>query len=369
MILSKTLRSHQIRTLSNLSHTSLSHLPLNPKQHHTEPHLISSTIPTSIFSRNISLSSQFRHEFATQNPNHNSKKPLEAFFTEAIGLSKPDTEDGHDEKKELKKSLQKLEEELRRSKKDPSKETTTSSNSFSKKPLETLFTEAIGLSKIGEEIDINEIENDGRESQKGLKTLSSFFLSNDQRGKLIKESKKLEESMDFKQLSSDMAEFAAYLHSKGYLKTANFLQNNKFDVSCFENSFGRDYLKFAAENFARDHREIHKWLPDKDLKTVAQFGCPSLGRKNIFSAKSMRLFYGIQEETVCNKCVLKESCKFVNQSVWKKGAKNMDLIAVMRVVTLYGLEAIPTQLEVPDDVKNAVNRLLKEVVRLSKIES
>ncbi|XP_024960347.1 uncharacterized protein LOC112500954 isoform X2 [Cynara cardunculus var. scolymus] len=345
MILSKTLRSHQIRTLSNLSHTSLSHLPLNPKQHHTEPHLISSTIPTSIFSRNISLSSQFRHEFATQNPNHNSKKPLEAFFTEAIGLSKPDTEDGHDEKKELKKSLQKLEEELRRSKKDPSKETTTSSNSFSKKPLETLFTEAIGLSKIGEEIDINEIENDGRESQKGLKTLSSFFLSNDQRGKLIKESKKLEESMDFKQLSSDMAEFAAYLHSKG------------------------DYLKFAAENFARDHREIHKWLPDKDLKTVAQFGCPSLGRKNIFSAKSMRLFYGIQEETVCNKCVLKESCKFVNQSVWKKGAKNMDLIAVMRVVTLYGLEAIPTQLEVPDDVKNAVNRLLKEVVRLSKIES
>lgn len=261
-----------------------------------------------------------------------------------------------------------MEEELRRyNKNDSAKETKTLSSSFSK-PLETLFTEAVGLSKNGEEIDIHEIENDGQESQKGLKSLSSFFMGTDRRGKSIKDCKKVEESMDFKQLSPDMAEFATYLHSKGYLKTANFLPNNKFDVSCFENKFGRDYLKFAAEKFARDHREIHKWLPDKDLKKVVQFGCPSLGRKNVFSAKSMRLFYGIREETVCNKCALKESCKFANQSVWKKGAKNMDLIVVMRVVTLYGLEAVPSQLEVPDDVKSAVSRLLKEVVRLSKIE-
>lgn len=72
---------------------------------------------------------------------------------------------------------------------------------------------------------------------------------------------------------------------------------------------------------------------------------------------------------VCNKCTLKESCKFANQSVWKKGAKNMDLPVVMRVVTLYALDALPNQLKVPDDVKNAVNRLLKEVIRLSEIES
>lgn len=44
----------------------------------------------------------------------------------------------------------------------------------------------------------------------------------------------------------------------------------------------------------------------------------------------------------------------------------MDLAVVMRVITLY---ALPTRFEVPEDVSDAVNRLLKEVVRLSKIES
>lgn len=44
----------------------------------------------------------------------------------------------------------------------------------------------------------------------------------------------------------------------------------------------------------------------------------------------------------------------------------MDLAVVMRVIILYGL---PTRFEVPDDVRNAVHRLLREVVRLSDIES
>ncbi|KAI3702770.1 hypothetical protein L6452_28522 [Arctium lappa] len=358
MILSKTLRSPQIRTLLNPNRTTNSHFtpPISPNP----------SIPTSIFTRTISLSSQFQPQFTPQKSNQNSKKPLDAFFTEAIGLPHTNTQDNENETKQLKKKLQKLEEELTRYNKNPSK--TRNAQSSSLKPLETLFEEAVGLSKNVEEIDeIDEIEN--QESEKGLKRLSSLFMGSDQRGELMKGCKKVEELMEFKELSADMVEFGAYLHSKGYLKNANFIRNDKFDVCCFENGFGRDYLKFAAEKFARDHREIHKWLPDKDLKKVAQFGCPSLGRKNVFSAKSMRLFYGIQEETVCNKCVLKESCKFANQSVWKKGAKNMDLIVVMRVVTLYGLEAVPTQLEVPDDVKGAVSRLLKEIVRLSKIES
>lgn len=194
-------------------------------------------------------------------------------------------------------------------------------------------------------------------------------MSTDQRGKSKTESKKVEKSMEFKKLSPDMAMFANFLHSKGYLSNANFLLNNKFDVSCFENNYGRDFLKFAAEKFAKDHRDIYRWLSNGDLKKVAQFGCPSLGRKNVFSSKAMRHSFGIQEEPVCSKCALKDSCKFVNQSVWKKGAKNVDLTVVMRVIILYALEAVPNELKVPDDIKNTVNRLLKEVVRLSEIES
>ncbi|MFS7929400.1 hypothetical protein Hanom_Chr04g00332101 [Helianthus anomalus] len=261
----------------------------------------------------------------------------------------------------------KLEAELRKNGRDSTKETST---------LETFFTEAVGL------------------SEKGLKKLSSLFLGSGRKEKLKTECKKEDE---LKELSADMAEFANYLHTKGYFGNANFVaDNNKFDVYCFGNSYGRDYLEFAAEEFGKDHREIYKilcstkflflgikkadvfWvqktrgvalflLPTADLKKVAQFGCPSLSRKNVFLAKTMRFCFGIREETVCNKCVLKESCKFANQSVWKKGAKNMDLAVVMRVITLYGLPA--TRFEVPDDVRAAVNRLLKEVIRLNETES
>lgn len=355
MIRPKLLRLHQIRTF------------LNPDPH-SETHLIpfiltKSPTPNSICSRGISLSSQFQNEFATKEANEKSKKPLGAFFAEEVGLSKADIEDGEDEKGKLKKSLRKLEVDLSRYKTDSTSETKSFSGVFSK-PLDTLFTEAVGLSKTGEESDI-----DDQESKKGVKNLSSLFTSTNQRGKTRTASKKVEESMELKKLSPDMAMFASYLHSKGYLTNANFLLNNKFDVSCFENNYGRNFLKFAAEKFAKDHRETYKWLSESDLKMVAQFGCPSLGRKNVFSAKAMRHSFGIQEETVCSKCALKESCKFVNRSVWKKGAKNVDLTVVMRVITLYALEAVPSELEVSDDVKNAVNRLLKEVIRLSEIES
>ncbi|KAL4580453.1 hypothetical protein LXL04_016647 [Taraxacum kok-saghyz] len=350
MIYPKTLRLNQIRTL------------LNPKLHR-ETHLIpfiqpKPSTPSSIFSRSISLSSQFRHGIA----NGKSKKPLDVLFAEEVGLSKADIEDDEGVKGKLKKSLGKLELELSGYKKVSTKESKTLSGLFSK-PLDTFFTEAVGLSKSGEQGD-----TDDQVSKNGMKTLSSLFVSTDKRVKSKTESRKPEELIELKMLSPDMATFANYLHSKGYLADANFLLNNKFDVSCFENSYGRDFLKFAAEKFARDHREIYKWLSKGDLKKVAQFGCPSLGRKAIFSAKAMRHCFEIQEETVCTNCVLKDSCKFVNQSVWKKGAKNVDLTMVMRVITLYALEAVPSELEVPDDIKDTVNRLLKEVIRLSEIE-
>ncbi|KAL8209707.1 hypothetical protein R6Q57_006439 [Mikania cordata] len=328
MIRPKTLHLHQIRTILNLRHPSLLH-PQNPKpldETYSIPSIHpKSLIPNSIFRRHISISSQFQREFATHEANKN--------------LQKPGIEDGEDDKEELKKKLMKLELELRRNVKDSTKETKT---------LETFFAEAVGLSKQGQ----------NQEPEKSFKKLSDLFSRT--------ECKKSDELMEFKDISPDMAVFASYLHRKGYFVKANFLPNKKFDGSCFVNNYGRNFIKFAAEEFAKDHREIYKWLPTGDLKMVAQFGCPSLGRKIVFSAKAMRFCFGIREETVCNKCTLKESCKFANQSVWKKGAKNMDLTTVMRVITSYGLQ---TRFEVPDDVRDAVNRLLKEVVRLSELES
>ncbi|KAL6975588.1 hypothetical protein U1Q18_024380 [Sarracenia purpurea var. burkii] len=108
------------------------------------------------------------------------------------------------------------------------------------------------------------------------------------------------------------------------------------------------------------------WLSASDLKKVALFGCPSLGRKTIFSAKRLRHFFSIQEDTVCSKCVLKPSCKFPNQRVWRGDDSNLNLAVVMRVIILYALESVPPQLVVPNEIKDSVSRLLKEVMSLSE---
>lgn len=55
----------------------------------------------------------------------------------------------------------------------------------------------------------------------------------------------------------------------------------------------------------------------------------------------------------------------MNQNVWNRGAKNLDLADVMNTITLYALDAVPSQLVVSDEVKSSVSRLLKEVLRLS----
>ena len=39
---------------------------------------------------------------------------------------------------------------------------------------------------------------------------------------------------------------------------------------------------------------------------------------------------------------------------------------LMRVITLYGLELVPPELAVPDEIKHCVSRLLKEVLKLSQ---
>ncbi|KAK1402619.1 hypothetical protein POM88_002224 [Heracleum sosnowskyi] len=76
-----------------------------------------------------------------------------------------------------------------------------------------------------------------------------------------------------------------------------------------------------------------RWLSGSELKKVAVFGCPSLSKKAVFSAKILRTFFKIQENMVCSKCVLKQSCKYANQNVWNSNTKNLSLPAVMNVIS------------------------------------
>lgn len=286
------------------------------------------------------FSSYFWRPFSSNSSNSIAKKPLSVFFQEAVGLlerSEQLENENEAENQELKCKLRKLEEEVRilREKRQNEK------------------------SRNGKGVLENEVKS---------KKLHELFVNEE-----VKSRKSTPLSMEdytvYKELSSDMVMFVTHLYNEGYFKDSNFLPRKKFDVTCFENSYARDFVKYAAEQFGRDHQEIAKWLSGSDLKKVALFGCPSIAKKTVFSAKRLRTFFRIQEDNVCSKCALKASCKFVNQNVGKGDMTNLHLAVVMRVIILYALESVPPQLVIPDEIKASVNRLLMDILRLSQTVS
>lgn len=72
---------------------------------------------------------------------------------------------------------------------------------------------------------------------------------------------------------------------------------------------------------------------------------------------------------VCKKCVLKDSCHFANQIARKDDSKTLKLGDVMRVITIYALEALHPELSVPEEIKVSVSRLLNETLKLSQTSS
>ncbi|CAA0808443.1 Unknown protein [Striga hermonthica] len=169
----------------------------------------------------------------------------------------------------------------------------------------------------------------------------------------------------YEELPPEMQMFARCLHEKGYLDYANFPRKNGFDATCFETSYRREFLKSAAEKFAKDHQEIAKWLSASDLKKIALLGCPSYERSSVYAAKHMRQFFKIEEQKVCGKCTLRNSCKYANKG-WNKSIQ-LSLDKVIQVLVMYAMGSVHEDLLVPEDINNSVNRLLKEIVNLSQL--
>ncbi|KAK4255930.1 hypothetical protein QN277_008857 [Acacia crassicarpa] len=178
---------------------------------------------------------------------------------------------------------------------------------------------------------------------------------------------KQREPVGLKKLSLDMETFLSYLYKEGYFRDANFVKGKNFDLSWFDDiKYARYYTLSVVQKFGKDKQEISKWLSGSDLKQVAMFGCPSDSKSQVFPSKRLRYYFKIPENTVCSTCVLRDSCKFVNQSVWRTDNNNLDLAVAMKVVCSYALSIVHPQLVVPDKVNSSVNRLLKEVLKLSQ---
>ncbi|KAL3325622.1 hypothetical protein AABB24_036716 [Solanum stoloniferum] len=338
MIYLRKFNSWRFLTVLQLPPNSLASTCLNS----SAPYQFSSSL-----GRPFSFSAQSQKKSASSDSV--AKKPLGVFFQEAVGLlekSEVSQSEDETENKELKCKLRKLEEEVRvlREKRK---------NEKANKKEEAGNGDGVS-------------ENEGKS-----KKLHELFMNEEVRSVKSRKSTPLsmEDHTVFKELSPDMVMFVTHLYNEGYFKDSNFLPRKKFDISCFENSYARDFVKYAAEQFGRDHQEIAKWLSGSDLKKVALFGCPSIAKKNILSAKRLRTYFRIQEDNVCSKCALKASCKFVNQNLRKGDMTNLHLAGVMRVVTLYALESVPPQLVIPDEIKASVSRLLMDILRLSQTVS
>lgn len=136
--------------------------------------------------------------------------------------------------------------------------------------------------------------------------------------------------------------------------------------------FTRDWktVQTAGLNFGKDRFDILRSLSRKDIQLLVGYGCPSVDKKVVFSAKLLRKYVHLDEGDVCSSCSLRSSCERGYLLTNKEDeARTID---IMRVLMTYGFD--PVNGSVVNDsllkkkqVKAAVRKLLHEVVKLSAV--
>ncbi|MCE3050433.1 hypothetical protein HAX54_047197 [Datura stramonium] len=95
------------------------------------------------------------------------------------------------------------------------------------------------------------LENEG----KGRK-LYEFFVDEED-NKSVKSRKSMPLTMEdhtvYKELSLDITMFLSHLYNEGYFKIFIFLHRKRIDITLFENSYPRVFVKYAAEQFGKHH--------------------------------------------------------------------------------------------------------------------
>eukprot|EP00249_Psilotum_nudum_P024093 c29090_g1_i1 orf=155-3322(-) len=124
-------------------------------------------------------------------------------------------------------------------------------------------------------------------------------------------------------------------------------------------------VKRAVFKFSQANESIFESLSRKDLKILAQYGCPSDDRRLVSSGKRLRNHFQIEEKEVCDPCVLKTLC---GASYVKPANVSPNLSDVTRILTKIAqnavMEATPKG-PVPDDTKLSARRLLRSIIVLS----
>ncbi|KAL0443624.1 UNVERIFIED_CONTAM: hypothetical protein Slati_2085100 [Sesamum latifolium] len=261
MILLRTIRNRHFRAFLDLQS------PSNSLKNPLLISLISSnsiefSFPCKIHQRPFSLAALFVKESEGEK-SQKCVKPLSVIFKEAVGLSartenRAVEDEDASENAALKQKLRQLEEEMRRLNKksceigETSKLHTEKGDLVERSGAKRSLLEMFSHKKI-EEVKL--VKPSGAKRR----LLEMFSHKKIEEVKLVKPTDYgTEDPMVHKELSSDMQLFTQHLYMEGYLKKANFVPKNKFDATHLERSYARDFLKYAAAKFGRDHQEIAK---------------------------------------------------------------------------------------------------------------
>jgi len=157
--------------------------------------------------------------------------------------------------------------------------------------------------------------------------------------------------------------FLEQLEADDYFNFETTTDNKK---STENEELGQDSgrIKRAAMGFARQRNDILRALSRKNLKTVAQFGCPSTDLKAVKAAKRLRAFLQIEEGITCEPCELRTECS----RAYSKPAPHETTTTtdIIRVLVVYSLVIGAYKRDLPEDVDAAARSLLSEVVALAK---
>lgn len=161
----------------------------------------------------------------------------------------------------------------------------------------------------------------------------------------------------------EWVQFLEHLNDSGYLSKALQIEEGPIDLRyCSMEQLVRR-MRFAVQIFANDHSEISKLLSGSDMRKVALFGCPSVEKKDVFAAKRLRSFFSIEQGIVCRPCNMKDTCSVPFAKVSKVNILRVEDVA--RLLCTFSLNVEKNALSIPDDVKQSVINLLKELVDFS----
>ncbi|KAJ7977968.1 Zinc finger protein VAR3, chloroplastic [Quillaja saponaria] len=135
--------------------------------------------------------------------------------------------------------------------------------------------------------------------------------------------------------------------------------------------FTKDFktVQTACLNFGKDRFDIFRSLSRRDIQMLVGFGCPTVDKKVVFSAKLLRKHVHLDEGDVCSSCSLRNSCERAYLLTNKEDeARSID---VMRVLLAFGFDPvngiINKSVLKQKSVKTTVRKLLHEVVKLSSV--